>query len=475
MSSTIFSNRRAKIVATLGTATNDYAKIEALARAGVDLFRMNFSHGTQQDHQHRIDIVRQVEKDLGHPIGILVDLQGPKLRVGSFPNGPVLLKKGQQFCLSLSEVDGDDTRVTLPHAEIFAAVSPQMNLLVNDGAIQLKVDRVEQEVIYTTVTAGGLISDRKGVNVPDVVLPISILTEKDRSDLEFALDLGIDWCAISFVQHPDDLRSAKKLIAGRAGVMAKLEKPQALDHLEEIVELADAIMVARGDLGVEVPPERVPSLQRRIVASCRAQGKPVVVATQMLESMISSSVPTRAEASDVATAIYSGVDAVMLSAETAIGDYPLETVMVMERIIRYTEEDEHYRRLRESESQPVENSDNDAIAAAACNVARSRNCSAVVTFTTTGSTTLRAARMRPPVQLLALTPSLQTARKLQLVWGVHGINTADVSSFDEMVENSTQITRQQGLISSGGRMVVTAGVPFGTPGTTNILRLVEVE
>ncbi|MFC1664857.1 pyruvate kinase [Pseudomonadota bacterium] len=474
MGSTISSKRRAKIVATLGTSTSDYASIETLARAGVDLFRMNFSHGSQQDHQHRIEIVRQVETDLGHPIGILVDLQGPKLRVGSFPNGPVLLEKGQQFRLTLQEVDGDATQVTLPHPEIFVAVSAQMNLLVNDGAIQLQVNKVEQDVIYTTVTAGGLISDRKGVNVPDVVLPIAILTEKDRNDLEFALDLGIDWCAISFVQSPEDLRIAKELIAGRAGVMAKLEKPQALDHLEEIVELADAIMVARGDLGVEVPPERVPSLQRRIVASCRAQGKPVVVATQMLESMISSSIPTRAEASDVATAIYSGVDAVMLSAETAIGDYPLESVAVMERIIRYTEEDEHYRRLRESESQPTENSDNDAIAAAACNVAHSRNCSAVVTFTTTGSTTLRAARMRPPVQLLALTPSLQTARKLQLVWGVHGIYTADVSSFEEMIENSTQIARQQGLVSAGGRMVVTAGVPFGTPGATNILRLVEV-
>jgi len=333
----------------------------------------------------------------------------------------------------------------LPHAEIFEAMTPGMDLLLNDGRLRLRFDAVNSDVAETTVITGGPLSDRKGVNVPGVVLPMSALTLKDRQDMEFGLSLGADWCALSFVQSPEDVKEARHLIGDRAAIMVKLEKPAALEWLEEIVQLSDAVMVARGDLGVEMEAERVPSAQRRIINVCREQGKPVVVATQMLESMTASPTPTRAEASDVATAVYAGVDAVMLSAETASGDYPVEAVQVMDRIIRYTETDEHYQRMRDLEEVLSEESDNDVIAAAACHVAHSRKCAAVATFTTTGSTTRRAARLRMPVPLLGLTPALETARRLQIVWGVHAVNTMDFSSFPEMVVKSTRMARRVGF------------------------------
>lgn len=467
-------DRRTKIVATLGPASNDEASIRTLLNAGVNVFRLNFSHGTHEEQQARIACIRKLELEIGRPVGVLADLQGPKLRIGTFTNGMAQLEVGQPFSLYLDEHPGDENGVTLPHPEIFAVQEAGQDLLVNDGKIRLRITDISHDEMTTEVLVGGVISDRKGVNVPDVPLPISALTEKDRRDLEFALKIGVDWVALSFVQRVEDIIEVRKLVRGRAGVLAKLEKPSALDNLEQIIAHSDAIMVARGDLGVELPPERVPSIQKRIVEVARSQGKPVIVATQMLESMIHAPVPTRAEASDVATAIYDGADAVMLSAETAAGNYPREAVEVMGRIISETERDKHYRKMLRVYPVEGEVSDEDAIAIAASQIAQNRQCAAMVTFTSTGSTTFRAARNRGEVPILGLTPSDHVARKLALVWGVYSVQTRDVTSFSEMVGKSVRMVQRKGMARLGDQIVVTAGVPFGTPGSTNIIRLAKI-
>jgi pyruvate kinase len=467
-------DRRTKIVATLGPSSASEDIIMSLVQAGVNVFRLNFSHGSHEEHSQRVDMIRKIEKMVGRPIGILLDLQGPKLRIGTFTEGKVKLKKKHTFTLYLNKHAGDENGVTLPHKEIFEVLQPGHDLLIDDGKVRLRVEQVTTTEITTKVIVGGKISDRKGVNVPDTQLPISALTKKDRKDLAFGLDLNIDWVALSFVQRVEDVMEVRELIAGRAGVLAKLEKPSALDDLENIIASSDAIMVARGDLGVELPPERVPSIQKRIVEISRAKGKPVIVATQMLESMIQSPVPTRAEASDVATAIYDGADAVMLSAETAAGEYPLEAVEVMGKIISVTEKDEHYRKMLRVYPIEGDATDADAIASAATAIATARNCSAVVTFTSTGSTTIRASRMRAMVPILGLTPSDHVARKMALVWGVYSVQTRDVESFSEMVGKSVRMVQRKGFSKLGERIVVIAGVPFGTPGSTNVIRLAEV-
>ncbi|MCB1620691.1 MAG: pyruvate kinase [Thiothrix sp.] len=467
-------DRRTKIVATLGPASSSEVMIRSLVETGVNVFRLNFSHGTHEDQHQRLETIRRVEAMVGRPIGVLLDLQGPKLRIGTFSAGRVQLEKGQLFTLYLAAREGDQEGVCLPHKEIFAVLQPGHDLLVDDGKIRLQVQEVHLDRIVTKVMVAGVVSDRKGVNVPDTQLPISALTEKDRKDLAFGLELGVDWVALSFVQRAEDMMEARALVDGRAGVMAKLEKPSALDDLSRILDYSDAVMVARGDLGVELPPERVPSLQKRIIEYARLRGKPVVVATQMLESMIQAPVPTRAEASDVATAIYDGADAVMLSAETAAGQYPREAVEVMGRIISETEHDGYYRKLLKVYPIEGEASDADAIAMAASQIATSRRCSAIVTFTSTGSTTLRAARMRGEVPIMGLTPSTHVARKLALVWGVYSVQTRDVASFSEMVGKSVRMVQRKGFSRLGDRIVVTAGVPFGTPGSTNIIRLAVV-
>jgi pyruvate kinase len=467
--------RRSKIVATLGPATSDEQAIAALFEAGADVFRMNFSHGAHEDHKARLDIIRGLEEKHGRPIGVILDLQGPKLRVGEFEGGKAKLEKGQRFRLDLSDALGNAERAELPHPEIFAAIEPDMNLLVNDGRIRLKVIECGSDFAETEVIAGGEISDHKGVNVPDAVLELSPLTKKDLDDLRFGLQLGIDWVALSFVQRPQDIAEARKLVAGRAAIMAKLEKPMVFNSLEEIVDLSDAIMVARGDLGVEMPPEEVPILQKRMVNVCREAGKPVIVATQMLESMISSPSPTRAEASDVATAIYDGADAVMLSAETAVGAYPAEAVAMMDRIIRRVEKDPYYIQQLETNRHEPEATAADAITAAARQVAETISAAAVVTFTSTGSTTLRASRERPMVPIMGLTPRLDTGRRLALAWGVHSVHTDDVQTFRDMVLLSIAAARKEEFAEPGDAMAITAGVPFGTPGATNILRIAWVE
>lgn len=467
--------RRAKIVATLGPATSSQEAIEKLFEAGVDVFRMNFSHGSHADHEKIHGIVRSLERKYHRPVGILLDLQGPKLRVGEINGGAAELEVGQKFRLDLDKTPGDKNRAPLPHPEIFAALEPGSDLLIDDGRIRLKVLDCSKEHAECEVVIGGTLSNHKGVNVPSVLLDVSPLTKKDRDDMRFGLDLGVEWVALSFVQRPEDLAEARKLVAGRAAIMSKLEKPAALLHLEEIVHLSDAIMVARGDLGVECPTEDVPVAQKRILHLCKLAGKPVIVATQMLDSMVNAPTPTRAEASDVATAIYDGADAVMLSAESAVGKYPTETVATMDRIIKRVEQDEHYRQMRDRRRSVPDATAADAITVAATQVADTITAAVIVTFTTTGSTTLRCARLRPHAPILGLTPKRETARRLALCWGVHSVLTEDIHSFREMVSKAVAEAQKDGFAKKGDPVVVTAGVPFGTPGATNILRIAWVE
>ncbi|MBB4267184.1 pyruvate kinase [Roseospira visakhapatnamensis] len=467
--------RCAKIVATLGPATTAEGTIEALARAGADVFRLNFSHGTHAEHEHHLRVVREVEERVRRPLAALADLQGPKLRVGAFMGGRVTLRAGDAFRLDLSPELGDESRVCLPHPEIFQVLDSGTDLMLDDGKLRLRVHEVQDGVAVTQVLAGGVLSDHKGLNVPNVVLPISALTEKDRRDLDFALSIGVDWVALSFVQRPEDVADIRKVVRGRAAIVSKLEKPSALDHLGEIIDLSDAIMVARGDLGVEVPPETVPIVQKRIIRACRSAGKPVVVATQMLESMIQAPAPTRAEASDVATAIYDGADAVMLSAETSVGEHPVAAVSIMDRILHRVQADEHYRAIVEAGRGDPENSAADAICAAARQVARTLGAAAIVTFTSSGFTTLRSARERPGVPILCFTPSAQVARRMALVWGVHGAACAELTDDIDMVAKAGALARAGGFAEAGQRLVIIAGVPFGRPGTTNMLRISWVD
>jgi pyruvate kinase len=468
-------SRNAKIVATLGPPSSNRESIASLFAAGVDVFRLNFSHGTHADHRKRLQTIRELERDFNRPIGVIADLQGPKLRVGDFAAGPVTLRDGTTFRLDLEAAPGDDTRVSLPHPEIFAALTPDTNILLDDGRLRLRVTDCGPAHAETLVITGGELSDHKGVNVPSAVIGLSPLTAKDREDMAFALDQGVDWVALSFVQRPEDVTEAKALIDGRAGVLVKVEKPAALDHLYAIIDLADAMMVARGDLGVELPPEDVPAAQKRMVRACRWAGKPVIVATQMLDSMVHAPTPTRAEASDVATAVFDGADALMLSAETAVGDYPVESVSMMDRIIDRVEHDHLYRKIMDAEHREPRPTAADAITAAARQVAHTISAAAIVTFTATGSTTLRAARERPAVPILGLTPKAATARRLALAWGVHSVLTEDVSGFTDMVQKSVAVARREEFVGSGDSIVITAGVPFGTPGATNILRIAWVE
>jgi pyruvate kinase len=467
--------RSAKIVATLGPSSSAPDQIRALFEAGVDVFRLNFSHGTHDDHHARFSAIRQVESASGRPIGILADLQGPKLRLGTFAEGPIELAAGAPFHLDLDRQAGDERRAPLPHPEIFEALEPGTELLLDDGKVRLEVETCGSSFADTRCLVGGTLSDRKGVNVPNAVLPLSAITEKDRADLSFALENGADWIAFSFVQRPDDVAEGRKLVAGRAGVMVKLEKPSAIQHLREIIELADGLMVARGDLGVEMPPEDVPSVQKQVVHACRAAGKPVVVATQMLESMITAPTPTRAEASDVATAVYEGADAVMLSAETATGRYPIESVAMMNRIACRVQEDPLYYSMLESTRIEHEHTASDAISTAACQVAHLVDAAAIVSYTTSGATALRAARERPEAPILVLTSNLATARRLAVLWGAHCVHTSDVKNFADMVQKAVRIAHREKIGEIGQRVVITAGVPFGTPGATNILRVAWID
>lgn len=451
-------SRHAKIVATLGPASSDLQTIRRLFDAGADMFRLNFSHGTYAQHRERVDIIRQVERDVGRPIAILLDLQGPKLRIGTFANGPVELQNGAAFRLDLDTTPGNANRAPMPHPEIFAALKAGTDLLLDDGKIRLTVKECGPDFANTFVANGGRLSERKGVNVPSVLLPLSAMTAKDRADLDFGMTLSIDWVALSFVQRPEDLEEAHAIIKGRAGVLSKLEKPAAIDSLEPIIALSDAIMVARGDLGVELPAEQVPRIQKRIVRACRDAGKPVIIATQMLESMISAPVPTRAEASDVATAVYDGADAVMLSAESASGQFPVEAVTMMDRIIREVEGDAYYRTVIEASHNEPQASVADAICASLRVTARLLPIAAMVTYTRSGATSLRAARARPVATVVSITPDQGIARRIGLVWGVHSVYTdAVIKDVPDMVEKACAIARSEGFAKPGDHIAVSAG------------------
>jgi len=467
-------HRNVKIVATLGPSSNSPELIEALFHAGADTFRLNMSHLTHEGLRAVHSAIRGIEADVGRPIGILADLQGPKLRVGEIAGGGVELKTGQAFRIDLDQREGDAERVCVPHPEIFEALSDGQNLLLDDGKIRLRVQRAGKEFADTEVIVGGRISNRKGVNCPDTVLPLKALTQKDRRDLDAAVDLGVDWIALSFIQRPDDVAEARKLARGRAAIMAKIEKPQALVHLDEIIDIADGLMVARGDLGVELPVEQVPGRQKQITRAARRAGKPVIVATQMLESMIKSPMPTRAEVSDVATAVFEGADAIMLSAESAAGDFPREAVQMMNSVAEEVESDPTYPGIVYAQRNEPQATGADAISAAAHSVADTLKAAAIVTYTNSGSTALRMSRERPPMGILVLTPNANTARRLTAVWGLHCVLTEDAKDLDDMVDRATAIAQQEGLAQPGQRIVVTAGVPLGTPGATNMLRVAFV-
>ena len=466
--------RRAKIVATLGPASSTAETIGKLFAAGADVFRINMSHTSHERMRELVAMIRSVEQETGRPIGILVDLQGPKLRLGTITGRSVMVKQGDTVVLDSDPAIGDASRVYLPHPEIFAAVEPGHTLLIDDGKVRLTVTEALPKRMTTRVVVGGKLSDRKGVSVPDSTIPFSALADKDRSDLEAALETGIDWIALSFIQRPEDIAEAKKITRGRALIMAKIEKPQAVHRLAEILEVADALMVARGDLGVEMPLERVPGVQKHMTRMGRATGKPVVVATQMLESMISSPVPTRAEVSDVATAIYEGADAVMLSAESAAGQYPVEAVATMNRIVEETEKDPLYRGIIDGQRADPEATGADAIAGAARNIADTLDLAAVVCWTSSGSTGWRVARERPRPPIVALTPNIATGRRLAAVWGVHSVVTADALDQDDMVDRACRIAFKEGFAKTGQRVIVVAGLPLGTPGATNMLRIAYV-
>ena len=466
--------RRTKIVATLGPASSDQAVIARLFEAGADVFRINMSH-TPHDAMRKLHAaIRAVEKDYGRPIGILADLQGPKLRVGAFQGDSVMLKKGAEFVLDDDKAPGNEHRVHLPHPEILAALEPGHTLLLDDGKVRLKAVETSRTRAVTRVEVGGKLSARKGVSLPDTTVPFSALTDKDRSDLEACLDAGVDWIGLSFIQRPEDIAEAKKITRGRASVMSKIEKPQAVARLAEILDYSDSIMVARGDLGVEMPLEKVPGIQKQITRGARRAGKPVVVATQMLESMITNPVPTRAEVSDVATAIYEGADAVMLSAESAAGQYPIEAVTTMNRIAEEVETDALYRDIIDAQRSQPEATGADAIADAARQIADTLQLPAMACWTSSGSTALRVARERPQSPLIAISPNLATGRRLAVAWGVHCIVAEDARDLDDMVDRACRLAFREGFVRAGQRILIVAGVPLGTPGATNMVRIAFV-
>lgn len=466
--------RRAKIVATLGPASSDPQMLRRLFEAGADVFRINMSHTPPELLTELHDAIRSLESDQGRPVGLLVDLQGPKLRVGNFQDDSVDIEDGATLRFDTKDEPGTSARVYLPHPQIFEAVETGHHLLLDDGKLRFEIIETTSDEIVARALVGGKLSSRKGISVPDAVLPMGAMTEKDRADLDFALGLGVDWIALSFVQRSEDVAEARKIARGRAAIMTKIEKPAAISQLDEIIEMSDGIMVARGDLGVEMPLEQVPGLQKKITRAARQAGKPVVIATQMLESMISSPVPTRAEVSDVATAVYDGADAVMLSAESAVGEFSVEAVKTMDRVAQEVEGDTLYDTMIHAQQTEPEATGADAISAAARTIADTLNLAAIVCYTSSGATGIRAARERPAQPIVALTPITSTGRRLAVVWGLHCVLTSDPEDLDDMVDRACRIAYQEGLAERGQRVIISAGVPLGTPGATNMLRVAYV-
>ncbi len=468
-------SRDCKIVATMGPASDPPERLLMLLQAGVDCFRLNFSHGAREDHKRRMASIREAETKIGRPVGVFADLQGPKIRVGMFKDGQVTLKYGEIVILEGSDQPGEQGIIRLPHPELVGALEVGDILKLDDGKMQLTVTERTGALLKARVDFGGVLKNQKGVNVPTRRIPISALTDKDKEDLKYALELGVDYIALSFVQHPDDVKEARELIGDRAGIISKIEKPSALAEIEQIVEISDAVMVARGDLGVELPPEQVPIAQRKIIRAARAAGRPVIVATHMLESMVDAPTPTRAEASDVATAVYQGADAVMLSAESAVGRHPQSAVAIMDRIIRAVEDDAEYWASLPRDMTPPQATTADAIALSARNIADVIGCAAVVAFTATGSTAYRVARERPRCGVIGLTPVIATARRLTLAWGTRAKVTDDINSVEEMVDKADEAVRALGIAGPGDRVAIIAGIPFGRAGKTNTIRVLRLE
>ncbi len=466
--------RRTKILATLGPASSGKEKIKELFHAGADLFRINMSHSSHEMLNELVATLRTVEKEVGRPIGILADLQGPKLRLGEFAEDAITVEAGDKITLDLDETSGTQNRIHVPHPEIIDALEPGHRILIDDGKVTLKVLKASNKEALAEIVSGTKLSSRKGISLPDSDLAVSSLTEKDYADLDAALAAEVDWIAISFVQRPEDVAEVRKIAKGRAGILSKIEKPQALTKLDDIIELSDAIMVARGDLGVEVPIEQVPGLQKQMTRACRRAGKPVVVATQMLESMITAPMPTRAEVSDVGTAVFEGADAIMLSAESAVGDYPVEAVTMMDKIATQIEQDQNYDGIISAQRSEPEPTGADAISLAARQIAETLNLSAIVCYTGSGTTGLRAARERPSVPIIALSPVARTARRLSIVWGLHCVVTEDANDLDDMVDRACRIAASERFAKPGDRVIISAGVPLGTPGATNMLRIAFV-
>lgn len=467
-------SRKIKILATLGPASSTEDQIEALFRAGADVFRINMSHSSHDLMRELVGRIRAVEKRVARPIGVLADLQGPKLRVGKFADTRVDLEIGQTFTLDDDETPGTTERVYLPHPEILQSVKPGDRLLIDDGRLLLRAEAADGKSIKCTVVSGTKISDRKGVSLPDTLLESGALTPKDYSDLDAVLEEEVDWVALSFIQRPEDLADVRKIAKGRVALLSKIEKPQAVERIDDIIDMSDAVMVARGDLGVELPLEAVPGIQKQIIRKARRVGKPVVVATQMLESMISAPVPTRAEVSDVATAVFEGADAVMLSAESAAGEYPVEAVTTMSRIAEQVEQDPTYAGIINAQRPEAESTGADAISAASRQIGETLNLSAIVSYTASGTTGLRTSRERPHLPIIALSPVVETGRRLALVWGLHSVVTEDARDLDDMVDRACRIAFDEEFAKPGDRILISAGVPLRTPGATNMLRIAYI-
>jgi pyruvate kinase len=462
--------RRTRIVATLGPASRGPDTVKALAMAGVDVFRLNFSHGAHADHAAALDAVRRAEAAVDRPLGVLADLQGPKLRLGTFKDGAILVRPGMRLTLDLDPTPGDDRRVSMPHPELFRALSPGALLLLDDGKVRLRVETATKDKAVVEVVQGDRLSDRKGVALPGSVIPLAALTPKDRADLAFALEIGVDWVALSFVQGPEDMAELRKLVDGRAACLAKIEKPAALERLNEILDYCDGVMVARGDLGVELEPEEVPAAQKQILRCARERGVPAIVATQMLESMTGAATPTRAEASDVANAVYEGADALMLSAETASGKFPLEAVSMMNRIAERVEQDPRWPGLMGAQHE-FDETDADVLVAAAARAAETGSTACLVAFTTTGHTAKLLARERPLQPVMALTPKLNVARQLALVWGLEPRVAAEVTTLQALTDKAVAMACKLGVAKPTERILILCGFPLGTPGMANVLRL----
>ncbi len=467
--------RFAKILATVGPASTAAEMLKLLHEVGVDAFRLNFSHGTHADHARTIKAIRKIEETTGESIAIVADLQGPKIRVGAFETGQIQLKYGETVQITAHEGKGKPGHIVMPHKDLILALQPGDVLKFDDGKLMVTITEKQEDKLLGRVDIGGVLRDKKGVNIIGTVLPVSAMTDKDRKDLAFALENGVDYIALSFVQKVKDVMEASEHIAGRAGLIVKIEKPSAVEDIEHILDLADAAMVARGDLGVELPLEQVPVVQRKIISVARRLGKPVIVATHMLESMIDAATPTRAEASDVATAIYQGADAVMLSAETAVGRHPATAVAIMDRIIKAAEHDPTYPDTTTSSHLRPETTVNDAISQSIHSIADVLGCKAVLGFTRTGSTVLRIARERPPCPILGLTTNKDVASRLALIWGVRPVVMDDPKGFADMLETTQAIAITQADCTSGDKIIIAAGIPFGRPGTTDTLKIATID